>query len=100
MFPKLCDNIYQKKDGRKLVLFNYELPNGVVLINNKALKILELCDGNNSIDIIGKKLRIREDILEEFLNNLDKYDEEDIINYLNTFERTNIFFYKGVMKDE
>ena len=37
MFPKLCDNIYQKKDGRKLVLFNYELPNGVVLINNKAL---------------------------------------------------------------
>lgn len=36
----------------------------------------------------------------EFLNNLDKYDEEDIINYFNTFERTNIFFYKGVMKDE
>ena len=80
MFPKLCDNIYQKKDGRKLVLFNYELPNGVVLINNKALKILELCDGNNSIDIIGKKLRIREDILEEFLNNLDSYN---IISYKN-----------------
>ena len=36
----------------------------------------------------------------EFLNNLDKYNEEDIINYFNTFERTNIFFYKGVMKDE
>ena len=36
----------------------------------------------------------------EFLNNLDKYNEEDIINYFNTFERTNIFFYKGVMKGE
>ena len=63
MFPKLCDSIYQKKDGKEFVLFNYELPNGVVLINNKALKILELCDGINSIEVIGKKLRIREDLL-------------------------------------
>ena len=80
MFPKLCDSIYQKKNGKELALFNYELPNGVVLINNKALEILELCDGNNSIDTIGKKLRIREDILEEFLNNLDSYN---IISYKN-----------------
>lgn len=80
MFPKLCDSIYQKKKGKELALFNYELPNGVVLINNKALEILELCDGNNSIDTIGKKLRIREDILEEFLNNLDSYN---IISYKN-----------------
>ena len=64
MFPKLCDSIYQKKDGKELVLFNYELPNGVVLINNKALKILELCDGNNSIEVFIKNLRIRDDILE------------------------------------
>ncbi|MGM9848413.1 MAG: radical SAM protein [Bacilli bacterium] len=78
MFPKLCDSIYQKKDGKELVLFNYELPNGVVLINNKALKILELCDGNNSIEVISKKLRIREDILEEFLKYLDSYN---IISY-------------------
>lgn len=80
MFPKLYDSIYQKRNGKNLVLFNYELPNGVVLINNKALEILELCDGNNSIDTIGKKLRIREDILEEFLNNLDSYN---IISYKN-----------------
>lgn len=78
MFPKLCDSIYQKKDGKELVLFNYELPNGVVLINDKALKILELCDGNNSIEVISKKLRIREDILEEFLKYLDSYN---IISY-------------------
>lgn len=80
MFPKLYDSIYQKRNGKNLVLFNYELPNGVVLINNKAFEILELCDGNNSIDTIGKKLRIREDILEEFLNNLDSYN---IISYKN-----------------
>lgn len=80
MFPKLYDSIYQKRNGKNLVLFNYVLPNGVVLINNKALEILELCDGNNSIDTIGKKLRIREDILEEFLNNLDSYN---IISYKN-----------------
>ena len=78
MFPKLCDNIYQKKNGKELVLFNYELPNGVVLINNKALKILELCDGINSIEVISKKLRIREDLLKEFLKYLDSYN---IISY-------------------
>lgn len=78
MFPKICDNIYQKKNGKELVLFNYELPNGVVLINNKALKILELCDGINSIEVISKKLRIREDLLKEFLKYLDSYN---IISY-------------------
>lgn len=78
MFPKLSDSIYQKENKDGVSLFNYELQNGVCFVKTKALKILELCDGNNSIEDISKKLRIRVGLLKEFLNRLDSYN---IISY-------------------
>lgn len=84
LVPLLENNIYKKKDNKKILLFNYHNPHGVILINDKALEILKSCDGSNSVDVIARKFRVRKELLEEFLENLE---ECNIISYRNKVKK-------------
>lgn len=78
--PKLEKTIYQKKINNKIALFNYEQPSGIINVDKKALAILNLCNGQETIDSISKKLRIKKSLLISFLNKLSKYH---IISFSN-----------------